>query len=233
MCVCMSHQLSSELCQYIDMSVYPSSAWQLYMYIVGLLHLLFIVVPIVCCLICIYRHFTYVYLAQVCLISPSCIESSWHRVIHDKLDVYLHTVSYEKIREEEIQESYEWLTVEPFVNLLYLPAVPQTEGLIGRVQLLSLQLVLFVLQNMLGRESQRELLLKEGLLDFITCCPQYVPPSLRPQAEELVQMVVSSPDIPEGPPKLLNIVKARLAKMHFGLEQVLSLSVSEIGTNFA
>ena len=41
-------------------------------------------------------------------------------------------------------------------------------------------------------------------------------------------MVVSSPDIPEGPPKLLNLVKARLAKMHFGLEQVLSLSVGEI-----
>ena len=65
-------------------------------------------------------------------------------------------------------------------------------------------------------------------MDFVICMPQYVSPSLRPAAEELVQMVVSSPDIPEGPPKLLNLVKAKLAKMHFGLEQVLSLSVGEI-----
>ena len=98
---------------------------------------------------------------------------------------------------------------------------------------MSLQLAIFTLQNLLGREDHRQILLKEGLLDFVICMPQYVPPSLRPQAEELVQMVVSSPDIPEGPPKLLNLVKARLAKMHFGLEEILSLSVGEImASNF-
>ena len=171
------------------------------------------------------------YLAQVSLISPHCIESNWYRIIRDKLDTYLRTISYETIREEEIQESYDWLTIEPFVKLLYIPSVGQTEGLVGQVQLLSLQLVLFVLQNMLGRESQRELLLKERLLDYVVCTPQYVPPLLRSQAEELVKMLVSSPDIPEGPPRLLNLVKAKLAKVHFGLEKVLSLSVSEIVSN--
>ena len=82
----------------------------------------------------------------------------------------------------------------------------------GKLQLVSLQLTLFALQNWLGGENHRQILRKEGLLDFVICMPQYVPPSLRPQAEELVQMVVSSPGIPEGPPKLLNLVKAKLAK---------------------
>ena len=171
---------------------------------------------------------------QVSLISPHCIMSDWYGILTEKMEAFLQANSYEKIRDLEITHHTSSLTFLPYVKLAYVPdAPPQAqETAIKRLQLVSLRLAIFSLQNGLGRESQRQTLLKEGLLDFVICMPQYVPPSLRPQAEELVQMVVSSPDIPEGPPKLLNLVKARLAKMHFGLEQVLSLSVSEIGFNF-
>ena len=171
---------------------------------------------------------------QVCLISPHCVMPDWYKDITSMMESFLQANSFEKMRDTEISHGINSLTLIPHVKLAYVPnAPPQAEETtIGRLQLASLRLAIFSLQNGLGRECQRQTLLKEGLLDFVICMPQYVPPSLRPQAEELVQMVVSSPDIPEGPPKLLNLVKARLAKMHFGLEQVLSLSISEIGSDF-
>ena len=154
--------------------------------------------------------------------------------ITGKIELFLQANSYEKMREAEIRLGYGCSILIPYVKLAYIPNAPQGEGTsVGKLQLVSLQLAIFALQNWLGREDHRQILLKEGLLDFVICMPQYVPPSLRPQAEELVQMVVSSPNIPEGPPKLLNFVKARLAKMHFGLEEILSLSVGEImASNF-
>ena len=156
--------------------------------------------------------------------------SDWYKDITSMMEAFLQANSYKEIRDLEITHHTSSLIFLPYVKLAYVPyAPPQAEETnIGRLQLVSLRLAIFSLQDGLGRECQRQTLLKEGLLDFVICMPQYVPPSLRPQAEELVQMVVSSPDIPEGPPKLLNLVKARLAKMHFGLELVLTLSVSEI-----
>ena len=84
---------------------------------------------------------------------------------------------------------------------------------------------------MLSRENHRAVLVKEGLLDYITCCPNHVPPTLRAQAKQLVHLINSSSDIQQRPPKLTSIVKANVAKMHFGLERTLSLSVGEIVTN--
>ena len=165
----------------------------------------------------------------MCLISPQCISSDYYGIITEKFGLFLQANSYKKICEAEIRLGCTYSLFIAYVKLAYLPNVPQAERTpVSKLQEVSLQLTLFTLQNLLSREDHRQVLLKEGLLDFVVCMPQYVPPSLRPQAEELVQMVVSSPDIPEGPPKLLNLVKARLAKMRFGLEEILSLSVSEV-----
>ena len=182
------------------------------------------------------RNLTFLFLIQVCLISPQCFESdhSMCTIVTEKIESFLKANSYKEIREAEIRNRFSCSMFIHYIRLAYIPNTLQAEGTsVGKLQLVSLQLTVFALQNWLGRQNHREILLKEGLLNFVICMPQYVPPSLRPQAEELVQMVVSSPDIPEGPPKLLNLVKARLAKMHFGLEQVLSLSVGEImASNF-
>lgn len=70
------------------------------------------------------------------------------------------------------------------------------------------------------------MLLQEGLEDYITCVPSYVPGSLRDQARELVRIVGSGVQL--QPPRLVNLVKANLAKNHFGLERVVHLSVGEI-----
>lgn len=79
---------------------------------------------------------------------------------------------------------------------------------------------------MLGRDNHKEVLRKEGLEDYITCIPSYVPEPLQTEARTLVHIVGSG--IPLQPPKLINLVKAKLAVMHFGLERVLKMTVGEI-----
>ncbi len=92
--------------------------------------------------------------------------------------------------------------------------------------MLSLQTILMSLQNMLGRENHIKILLSEGLEDFITCSPSYVPESLKPQAKEMVQIMRSGMQL--QPPKLVNLAKAKLAKMYFGLESAMNTTVGDL-----
>ena len=163
--------------------------------------------------------------------SPQCIPKSMYQEIISEISSLLQNTWYRTVQEVELKLKYLWSTYISYVKLAYIPNTPlesNPDSTMYRLQMWCLELVVFALQNMLGRENHREFLVKEGLLDFVLCMPQYVPPNMRLRAAKLVQIVTSSPDISQRPPKLLNIVKACLAKMHFGLENVLSMSVSEI-----
>lgn len=172
-------------------------------------------------------YFTQVFLAQLVLVSPSYIPPEFYQQIHDHMDSFLKNTNYKTIMKAEVKHWYVWSTFLPYVKLVYIPETPQTE-MMRKLQLLSLQTVLFGLQNMLGRQNHVEVLVREGLLDYVTCMPLYVPESLKPQAREVVRMLGSSGDVEMHPPKLVSLLKAQLAKTHTGLEKILLLSVSEI-----
>ena len=131
------------------------------------------------------------------------------------------------IKRGEVKHWYVWSTFVPYVKLAYVPNSPQTPQM-QQLQLLSLETVLLGLRNMLARENHRKVLLREGLLDFVLCLPSYVPESLRPHARQLIEVLSSSDDVCIGPPRLVNVVKAQLAKRALGLERVLEMSVGEI-----
>ncbi len=137
---------------------------------------------------------------------------------------FLQNATYQDIMEREIKQQYIWATFVPYIKLLYLPSF-SISGL-ERLHMLSLQTILLSLQNMLGRENHIKILLCEGLEDFITCSPSYVPESLKHQAKEMVQIVRSGMQL--QPPKLVNLVKAKLAKMYFGLESVMNTTVGDL-----
>ena len=144
---------------------------------------------------------------------------------------FLETTTYEQIRDGEVKHWYVWQTFMPYVKLAFIPnsAEPPTKDLIT-LQMLSLKLIIFGLQNMLGRSKHREVLLHERLLDYVVCMPWFVPESLKQQARDLVMMLASFPETNMQPPQLLNISKASLAKGHLGLENVVELSAGEIAT---
>ena len=71
-------------------------------------------------------------------------------------------------------------------------------------------------------------ILNEGLVDYIVCLPSHVPETLRSKARGLIQLLSSEGNIAVHPPRLINLAKAKLAKMYFGLEFVQSTPISEI-----
>ena len=85
----------------------------------------------------------------------------------------------------------------------------------------SMECVIFGLQVMIVNEDSRKGLLKEKLCDFIVCLPAYLPSSLQAKAKGLVSILGSHLQL--QPPRLSLLAKARLAKMHFGLERMLQV----------
>ncbi len=160
------------------------------------------------------RYVVQVFLAQIILVSPQLIPKGLQQQIYNFMADFLQKATYQDIMEGEIKQHCIWTTLVPYVKLLYHPS-SSSSGL----DMLSLQTILLSLQNMLGRENHIKILLSEGLEDFITCSPSYVPESLKPQAKEMVQIVRSGMQL--QPPKLVNLAKAKLAKMYFGLESVM------------
>ncbi len=139
---------------------------------------------------------------------------------------FLQNVTYQDIMEREIKQNFFSSTLVPHVKLLYLPSSSRSISGLERLHMLSLQTILLSLQNMLGRGDHIKILLSEELEDFITCSPSYVPESLKPQANKMVQIVGSGMQL--QPPKLVNLAKAKLAKMYFGLESVMNTTVGDL-----
>lgn len=168
------------------------------------------------------------FLAQVILASPQHVPEEFQQRIHDFMEDFLNTATYQALMEGEVKHWYVWSTFLPYIRLVYLPETTQAPSseLVQQLHMLGLQTILLSLQNMLGRDNHREVLFKEGLEDYITCIPAYVPGSLRGQAEELVRVVGSGVQL--QPPRLVNLVKAKLAKVHFGLQHVVHMTVGEL-----
>lgn len=146
---------------------------------------------------------------------------------------FLNIATYQEVMKEEVKLWYVWSTFVPYIKLIYLKSPPLTNGtasqssIMDQLHMLSLRIILLALQNMLSRPNHRDVLFREQLEDYVVCMPSYVPESLKPQAKELVKIVALG-SCHSQPPKLVNLVKAKLAKVHFGLASVLNRTVGEI-----
>lgn len=176
------------------------------------------------------RYFSVVFFAQIAIVSPQCIPKVQCKSVNHLMSQFLETNTYEKIRDCEIKHWYVWQTLMPYVKLAFTPNATELTKDQRTMQLLSLRVVIFSLQNMLGRSKHREVLLQENLLDYIVSMPWFVPDLLKQQAKELVVMLGGYPDVTMQPPRLLSITKASIAKSHLGLEKVVNCSAGEIAT---
>ena len=79
----------------------------------------------------------------------------------------------------------------------------------------------FSMQNVLHDEETRDVLVREGLVDYIICMPWNVPQESRVQRRARELVVFLSQHMQLQPPSLVNTTKARLASLHFGLDKVL------------
>lgn len=170
------------------------------------------------------------FLAEIILTSPQLVPSddSQLRILHF-MDTFLSTATYQSISEWETKHFHSWSIFLPYIKLLYIPEpVQKRDDVMCQLHIFSLKTALLSLLSKLGRDIHREVLFEESLEDYITCVPAYLPPGpLHEQAKELVK-VTGSGTYQLQPPKLINLVKAKLAKLYFGLEQLVTMSVGEI-----
>lgn len=176
------------------------------------------------------RCFSLVVLAQLILVSPHQIPRNFLGTIHTYMEKFLDSASIGDIVKYEEDQMCVWATLLPYLKLLYLPNAPGTfpnDASLSQLQLLSLNTVLFFLHSKIVRGTHREVLLREGLLDFVSCMPWHVPVVSRDKAVALLREL--GRHVRLEPPRLCNIAKAKLAKTHFGLERVAKVtSVGEI-----
>ena len=169
------------------------------------------------------------FLAQLALVSPQLMSDQ----LTDKTSLYLtkflSVADPERITEYEIVESYLWNSFLPYIKLAYLPNTPCCEPvLLSKTQDMGLLTIIIALHSMLDREVHREVLVREGLVDFLTCMPWYTTGPAEERARALVRMVQQAPDMKLQPPSLLNLAKACVAKHYCGLPTVVQLSVPDI-----
>lgn len=184
-----------------------------------------------------YRCFTLQWMAILILQSPLTLplkNTVQLTMIRDNMSQFIANTETEAIRKYESDRGTIWATLLPYIKQAYLPNSPTTSDempLLAELQLLSLRVILLFLHSKVSMPMYHTLLVKENLLDFIVCLPWHTPPSCRPEAMALTNELCSSmPGI--SPPRLCNMAKARLAKLHLGLEQALKMSVGEIASYF-
>ena len=113
-------------------------------------------------------------------------------------------------------------TLLPYIKLVYQPDNSPFCG----TRSVALHTIIIALHIMLGKEFHRDVLIREGLMDYITCMPWYTTGAAEQRPRALVRMVQQAPDVDLQPPSLLNIAKAFMSKN--GLQTVVHLSVPEI-----
>ena len=165
---------------------------------------------------------------KIVLVSPQLI-SKQELQIHNHLMRFLETAHHSLITQYETAMEYVWATFLPYIKLIYHPNTPCREPLLlSETQDMALQTTIIALHSMLDRSIHREVLVREGLVDYLICMPWYTTGSAQQRSRALVRMVQQSPDVDLQPPSLLNMTKACVAKNYCGLQTVVHLSVPDI-----
>ena len=95
------------------------------------------------------------------------------------------------------------------------------ESMLSSLQLLGIESAIFCLQCFLCNSELGyvETLQKEGLIDYFVCLPGHIPPQLQEKARTLVASLGTHVQL--QPPSLGVLARAKLAKIHFGLEKII------------
>lgn len=165
--------------------------------------------------------------AQLVLTSPHLIPPRFIDVILSNMNQFLSETHPSTITKYDEEQSCIWSTLLPYVKLFYQPdhqllhrtaiisnSYPNFRALLDA----SINMSLFFLHSKVGRKCTCDILVKEGLLDYVIALPWYVDPEFQERARALVYKLGSHVRL--QPPRLCSIAQAKLAKIHFGLEKV-------------
>ena len=177
------------------------------------------------------RRYTSITLAQIGLGSPHLLFGSipphlLQQILNLMSDM-LEAASPTEIRLYEEKEGVTWPTFLPYLRYLYKPssvgnAENSDEGVKSNLYISCCNVLLYGLENPLGRELHLEILVKEGLLDYTMCLPAVLPVECQPRARSLVNELGKHRQL--QPPTLCTLAKAHIAKTFCGLQPVMEMN---------
>ena len=144
----------------------------------------------------------------------------------------LEAASPAEIRQYEDKEGFEWGTFLPYLQYLYKPSTAKNVGAEDSDMGGSTSAVLYIsccnvllygLENALGRELHLEVLIKERLLDYTMCLPAILPGECQPRARSLVNEL-GRKHRQLQPPSLCTLAKVHIAKTFCGLQPVMEMN---------
>ena len=135
------------------------------------------------------------------------------------LHSFIKTANHETLSQYECTETVQWDTILPYIKVLYQPVLG------GNLHSTCEKIIMIALLTMLVTDNHRNVLMKEGLVDYIVCLPWYIEDDM---AKKLVAVIREAPDVPYQPPSLLNMAKGAVSKYYCGLDDVMRLSVPKL-----
>ncbi len=77
-------------------------------------------------------------------------------------------------------------------------------------------------------EYQRTCVVENGLLDYVVCLPWTVEVGSRAHSRACELLSFLRGEMTLQPPSLINLARAKLAVMHFGLRRIVKMSAQEV-----
>ena len=172
-------------------------------------------------------------LAQIGIGSPvlySSIPLHLQQQIIDLMLDLLETSSPSEICHYEEKVGMAWITFLPYMQLLFKPSMNNqyhvefnnAEDQKQDIPIHCYNVLLYGMENALGRRYQFDFLLKEGLLDYTMCLPAVLPGECQPRARSLVNELGKHRQL--QPPSLCTLAKAHIAKTFCGLQPVMEMN---------
>ena len=158
--------------------------------------------------------------AQLTLESPNLVPFQFIDSVFNLTNEFLSETQPNVVRIYEQEQECVWATLLPYVKLFYLPPHPGMDQQMRDLRRSSERMVLFFLHSKMNRQYSCDILIKEGLVDYVTALPWHVSVESRVSAESVVSELGGHMTL--QPPSLCSIVQAKLAKLHFGLERVVA-----------
>lgn len=188
------------------------------------------------------RGYTCIILAQIGLGSPELLYKSitlkLQRQIFHLMSTVLGAASPAELSRYEEKEGLVWGTFLPYMRFLYNPRTVFDNPANNRsnadldtmdtedtfrtdLHILCCNILLHGLENALGREIHFQILIREGLLDYLMCLPAILPEGCKPRARSLVSKLGKHRQL--QPASLCTLAKAHIAKSFCGLDTVMEM----------
>ena len=138
-----------------------------------------------------------------------------HKFLHEKLCGWIGTLKGIANVAYYPYHNPRFSCVQTYYSKEHTRVVRQLEQRCVEVGIVSLHTAL------LG-DIEKQVLVKEGLVDYVVCLPWCVPKQSATYHRALSMITYLRGTVQLQPPSLLNLAKAKLASMHFGLKKMLN-----------